>query len=307
MVSVVQGGSGMPSGELLQCFLKQREKSMFASEELMKNGNVLHDRTESHAPRLCSPSVVCSPNATLPGSYFSSNHTLNKSTESGDNMELKEDKIYLMEKVATELGSRPLTDHVPKANLLSSTKVKDEPYDHVDDCNMDMKNVFSNTVSIKSETTIPDEHYENKLDNMRLQDRMKFFSSRKVFDFTSMDSEHPKPSDPGCSILVSEPASLMNIKRRRKWKKTATYVLGILHLKVGILSPPPKKKKLSCVFSISLRCYTCHFICRNSIETALEEDAPGLLQVLISCVTQLCLRIWIVFYCDVALVSFHLK
>ncbi|CAK9311578.1 unnamed protein product [Citrullus colocynthis] len=237
----VEGGSGMPLGELLQCFLKQREKSMFASEELMKNGNVLHDRTESHAPRLCSPSVVCSPNATLPGSYFSSNHTLNKSTESGDNMELKEDKIYLMEKVATELGSRPLTDHVPKANLLSSTKMKDEPYDHVDDCNMDMKNVFSNSVSIKSETTIPDEHYENKLDNMRLQDRIKFFSSRKVFDFTSMDSEHPKPSDPGCSILVSEPASLMNIKRRCKRKKTAT----------------------------------------NSIETALEEDAPGLLQILV--------------------------
>lgn len=39
----------------------------------------------------------------------------------------------------------------------------------------------------------------------------------------------------------------------------------------------------------------CQFICRNSIETALEEDAPGLLQVLISRVVQLCLRIWIAF------------
>ncbi|XP_038874728.1 uncharacterized protein LOC120067269 [Benincasa hispida] len=240
----VERGSGVPSGELLHCSLKQREKSMFACEELMEIENVLHDRTGSHAPRLCSPSVVCSPNATLPASYFSSNHSSNKSTESGDDMELKKDKICSTEKVATKLASQPLTDHVPKANLLSSTKVKDEPYGHVDDCNIygkDTNNVCSNTVLIKSETTIPDEHYENKLDNMRLQDRMKFFSSRKVFGFTSMDYEHPKPSDPGCSILVPEPGSFMNIKGRRKRKKTAT----------------------------------------NSIETALEEDAPGLLQILV--------------------------
>ncbi|TYK26709.1 ty3-gypsy retrotransposon protein [Cucumis melo var. makuwa] len=238
------GGFGVPSGELLQCFLKKRDKSMFASEELMEIENVLHSRTGSHAPRPCSPSEVCSPSLTLTGSYCSGNHCVNKSTESGDDMELKEDKICSTEKVATELDSRPLTDHVPKENLLSSTTVKDEPYDHVDDSNIygkDMNNVFSNTVSIKSEATFPDEHYENKVDNMRLQDRMKFFSSRKDFGFTPLDYEHPKPSDPGCSILVSEPASLTNIKRRCKRKKTVT----------------------------------------NSVETALEEDAPGLLQILV--------------------------
>ncbi|XP_011655236.1 uncharacterized protein LOC101212787 isoform X1 [Cucumis sativus] len=238
-----EGGFGVRSGEL-QCFLKKREKSMFASEERMEIENVLHSRTGSHAPCPCIPSEVCSPCLTLTGSYCSGNRCVNKSTESCDDMELKEDKICSTEKVATELGSRPLTDHVPKANLLSYTKVKDEPYDHVDDSNIygkDMNNVFSDTVSIKSEATIPDEHYENKVDNMRLQDRMKFFSSQKDFGFTPMNYEHPKPSDPGCSILVSEPASLMNIKRRRKRKKTVT----------------------------------------NSVETALEEDAPGLLQILV--------------------------
>ncbi|XP_023550956.1 uncharacterized protein LOC111808937 isoform X2 [Cucurbita pepo subsp. pepo] len=239
----VEGGSGVPSGDL-QCFLKEKAKSMFASEERMEIGNVLHDKSGSYSPRHCSPSVVCSPNATLSGSYFSSNHSLNKSTESGNDMELKEDEICSLEKVATELGSRHLTNHVPQANLLSSTKVKDEPYDHGEGCSIygkDMNNVYSNTLSIKSETTMPDEPYENKVDDMPLQDRMKFFSSRKDFGFTSMDHEHPKPSDPGCSVLVSEPVNFPNTKRRRKQKKTAT----------------------------------------NSIETALEEDAPGLLQILV--------------------------
>ncbi|XP_022141525.1 uncharacterized protein LOC111011878 isoform X2 [Momordica charantia] len=241
----VEGGSGASSGDPMQCFLKQKGKSMFSNVELTGTRNVLHDQNGCDAPHLGSPSVVCSPIATISGSNFSSNRSLNKLTESGNDMELKEDdRICLSEKVTTELGSRLLTNHAPEANLFYSTKVKDEPYDHVDGCNLhgkDMNNVCSRILSVKSETTMPDEPYENKVDDMRLQDRMKFFSSRKVFGSTSRDYEHPKPSDPGCSSLVSEPASLMNVKRRRKWKRTAT----------------------------------------NSIETALEEDAPGLLQILV--------------------------
>lgn len=218
----------MPSGDLLHCFLKQKEKSVFANEELMEIGNGLPDKTGSDAPRVCSLSVVCSPNATISGSYFSSNHSLDKSTESGNDMKLKVKKICSSEKVATELGSRLLTDHVSEANLFNFTKVKEEPYDHVDGCNLygkDMKNIYSNILSIKSEATMPDGPYENKVDDMRLQDRMKFFSSQKGFGSTSTDYKHLKPSDPGCSIIVSEPASLINIKRRRKRKKTATYIL----------------------------------------------------------------------------------
>lgn len=227
----MQGGSGecAPSGDLLQRFLKQNENVKFSNEQ-MEIGNGLHDRSVSVDSGLSGPSVVCSPDATISESYISSNHALKKSTESGNGMELKEDdKICSLEKVATNLGSRPLTDHIPKSNLLNSTKVKDEPYDHLDGCNLygkDMNNAYSNVLSVKSEITMTDEPYENKVDDIRLRSRMKSFSSRKVFGSTSTAYEHPKPY-PGCSILVSEPASLMNIKRGRKRKRTATYILHI--------------------------------------------------------------------------------
>ncbi|KAK2990743.1 hypothetical protein RJ640_003811 [Escallonia rubra] len=127
--------------------------------------------------------------------------------------------------------------------------VKDEPLDNIElhssDTNAVGNSCFANMIPVKSELEIANESFEDKVDHMLLRERMKLLAS---WDISSSDiyanfEYHRKfvSTGPDCSPIVRESAVPLRTKRLRKRKKTAT----------------------------------------DSVETALEEDAPGLLQVLI--------------------------
>ncbi|KAK3039318.1 hypothetical protein RJ639_028718 [Escallonia herrerae] len=127
--------------------------------------------------------------------------------------------------------------------------VKNEPLDNIElhssDTNAIGNSCFANTIPVKSELEIANESFEDKVDHMLLRERMKLLAS---WDISSSDiyanfEYHRKfvSTGPDCRPIVRESAVPLSTKRLRKRKKTAT----------------------------------------DSVETALEEDAPGLLQVLI--------------------------
>ncbi|CAL5323692.1 unnamed protein product [Camellia sinensis] len=141
--------------------------------------------------------------------------------------------------------------HCMRTSVISSTfvNIKAEPLDYSDVHSLDKSavcNFPSNSmIPVKSELEIPEEIYGDKLDHMLLRDRIKLLASR---DPPNLDnSKNFKclrkivPSVRDCSPIVSESSKPLRISRPRKRRKTAT----------------------------------------DSVETALEEDAPGLLQVLI--------------------------
>lgn len=141
--------------------------------------------------------------------------------------------------------------HCMRTSVISSTfvNIKAEPLDYSDVHSLDKSavcNFPSNSmIPVKSELEIPEEIYGDKLDHMLLRDRIKLLASR---DPPNLDNSRNfkclrkiVPSVRDCSPIVSESSKPLRISRPRKRRKTAT----------------------------------------DSVETALEEDAPGLLQVLI--------------------------
>ncbi|KAF9664085.1 hypothetical protein SADUNF_Sadunf17G0119500 [Salix dunnii] len=123
--------------------------------------------------------------------------------------------------------------------------VKAEPLDNNELHNLDriiVPNFFINKVPVKTELEIPNKLYEDKLDHMQLQDRIKMLtkwkSSESNISGNSEISCKAIPSDVEYGSTVPDPIRFI---KPRKRKKTAT----------------------------------------DSVETALEEDAPGLLQVLV--------------------------
>ncbi|KAF5960398.1 hypothetical protein HYC85_001607 [Camellia sinensis] len=141
--------------------------------------------------------------------------------------------------------------HCMRTSVISSTfvNIKAEPLDYSDVHSLDKSavcNFPSNSmIPVKSELEIPEEICGDKLDHMLLRDRIKLLASR---DPPNLDNSRNfkclrkiVPSVRDCSPIVSESSKPLRISRPRKRRKTAT----------------------------------------DSVETALEEDAPGLLQVLI--------------------------
>ncbi|KAI8029995.1 hypothetical protein LOK49_LG01G02122 [Camellia lanceoleosa] len=141
--------------------------------------------------------------------------------------------------------------HCMHTSVISSTfvNIKAEPLDYSDVHSLDKSavcNFPSNSmIPVKSELEIPEEIYGDKLDHMLLRDRIKLLASR---DPPNLDNSRNfkclrkiVPSVRDCSPIVAESSKPLRISRPRKRRKTAT----------------------------------------DSVETALEEDAPGLLQVLI--------------------------
>ncbi|GMN28462.1 hypothetical protein TIFTF001_002064 [Ficus carica] len=129
----------------------------------------------------------------------------------------------------------------------NSFKIKNEPRDENNCHNWDrnVRGTFSsNMVSVKTETKIVNEPGEDEEDHVCLGDRVKLLRSGDDSVPLSRSFECMRKSVPfatGHSSIVSESVKAFNITRPRKRKKTAT----------------------------------------DSVETALEEDAPGLLQVLV--------------------------
>ncbi|XP_058179662.1 uncharacterized protein LOC131298300 isoform X2 [Rhododendron vialii] len=134
---------------------------------------------------------------------------------------------------------------------LSSTfvNIKAEPLDHGDAHKLEKDAAYNSpsnrVVSVKSELEIPEASYGNEVDHMLLRDRIKLLASREPPSLnSSRNFECLKKTVPcvvDCSPIASESAKPIRINRPRKKRKTAT----------------------------------------DSVETAMEEDAPGLLQVLI--------------------------
>ncbi|KAA8530672.1 hypothetical protein F0562_005394 [Nyssa sinensis] len=179
-----------------------------------------------------------------------------ESTKSGNFLKIQEsDRICSCKIASTAYESCSGQDFVsgaPKrmlnSSLTSFINVKVEPLDNNDLHNLD-KNAVGNflltkIVSVKSELETPDDSDGDEVDHMLLQDRIKLLAPREVPNLDiSRNFKCCRKTVPSAldSPVVSKSAKPLRINRLRKRRKTAT----------------------------------------DSVETALEEDAPGLLQVLI--------------------------
>ncbi|XP_028803080.1 uncharacterized protein LOC114758220 [Neltuma alba] len=127
----------------------------------------------------------------------------------------------------------------------SSTKVKDEPCDNTESHNLKaegLSNFSFNFVNVKSEQELPNIYDNDLIEHVCLRDRLKFVMSGEGFCANSSTSYTSlKDTRPSTLEKNSVFESPESFRLPRKRKKTAT----------------------------------------DSIQTALEEDAPGLLQVLI--------------------------
>ncbi|KAL8550171.1 hypothetical protein ACS0TY_008846 [Phlomoides rotata] len=151
----------------------------------------------------------------------------------------------------TDRGKTLLSDDIRSVKISAIPKlanVKTEPpsYDEFQNSNENTlgQMSFGNFVLVKNEVQNADDACDDELDHMLLRERMKLLSSRNC---PSLDIHQSSkcasevPPAPACRPVESKPAQLLKINRPRKRRKTVT----------------------------------------DSIETAMEEDAPGLLQVLV--------------------------
>ncbi|XP_074371841.1 uncharacterized protein LOC141712702 isoform X2 [Apium graveolens] len=126
----------------------------------------------------------------------------------------------------------------------TSTNVKLEPLENNEpDKNILVNSLMANSVAVKSEPLTSDAFSEDELDHMLLSARIKLLTSRQIAkaDNYSENSKNTVISSLDFQPILSKSDPPARIKPSRKRKKTAT----------------------------------------DSVETALEEDAPGLLQVLV--------------------------
>ncbi|KAL0463387.1 UNVERIFIED_CONTAM: hypothetical protein Slati_0226300 [Sesamum latifolium] len=130
---------------------------------------------------------------------------------------------------------------------LAMIKIEPPNYDEFQSSNVATSGQmsFRNLVPVKTEFQVAGNADEDELDHMLLRERMKLLSSS---DGPSLDIHQGSeclskmvPSALGCRPVASKPSLSLKVNRPRKRRKTVT----------------------------------------DSIETAMEEDAPGLLQVLI--------------------------
>ncbi|XAR58146.1 hypothetical protein NMG60_11026544 [Bertholletia excelsa] len=137
------------------------------------------------------------------------------------------------------------------SSALSSTfvSIKAEPLDYKELHSLDNNAVCdfpsSSIVPVKNDMEMPEESCEDKVDHMLLRDRINWMASQESLDLDNSRkfdcSKKIVPSFLNCRPIAFESAKPIRVNHPRKRRKTAT----------------------------------------DSVETALEEDVPGLLQVLI--------------------------
>ncbi|KAH8483187.1 hypothetical protein H0E87_027817 [Populus deltoides] len=145
-----------------------------------------------------------------------------------------------------KLHCMPATaDSMASSSLSTMINVKAEPLDNNELHNSDrisVSNFSINKVPVKTELEIHNKLYKDKLDHMQLQDRIKMLTKWKSSKSKiSGNSECLRKAIPSDVEYGSTVPDPIRFVQPRKRKKTAT----------------------------------------DSVETALEEDAPGLLQVLV--------------------------
>lgn len=145
-----------------------------------------------------------------------------------------------------KLHSMPATaDSMASSSLSTMINVKAEPLDNNELHNSDrisVSNFSINKVPVKTELEIPNKLYKDKLDHMQLQDRIKMLTKWK-----SSKSKISGNSECLCKAIPSDV----------EYGSTVPDPIRFIQ--------PRKRKKTA----------------TDSVETALEEDAPGLLQVLV--------------------------
>lgn len=136
-------------------------------------------------------------------------------------------------------------DSMASSSLSTMINVKAEPLDNNELHNSDrisVSNFSINKVPVKTELEIPNKLYKDKLDHMQLQDRIKVLTKWK-----SSKSKISGNSECLCKAIPSDV----------EYGSTVPDPIRFIQ--------PRKRKKTA----------------TDSVETALEEDAPGLLQVLV--------------------------
>lgn len=136
-------------------------------------------------------------------------------------------------------------DSMASSSLSTMINVKAEPLDNNELHNSDrisVSNFSINKVPVKTELEIPNKLYKDKLDHMQLQDRIKMLTKWK-----SSKSKISGNSECLCKAIPSDV----------EYGSTVPDPIRFIQ--------PRKRKKTA----------------TDSVETALEEDAPGLLQVLV--------------------------
>ncbi|KAL3838701.1 hypothetical protein ACJIZ3_023292 [Penstemon smallii] len=149
----------------------------------------------------------------------------------------------------TKIKAEPPNNYEFPSSILNLTAIKVEPPNNYEFQSLNAtkaSQMYSeNLVLAKTEVEFHGDSHEDMLDHMLLRQRMKLLSSR--YDpslkvrVTSECMRKTLPSTLDCRPVESRPAQSLKVNRPRKRRKTAT----------------------------------------DSVETAMEEDAPGLLQVLI--------------------------
>ncbi|KAM1201021.1 hypothetical protein FF1_017348 [Malus domestica] len=235
----------------------QADTSSAGGEALVATSS-LHDNSGRNSSVVCRTSMISSPHNVIVEAFsttYQYSVNSNKSNYGGKGSE--SDKKCSSERMppnATELSSCGGQDYLPTCTSRrhcstpsTSVKVKDEPWDDGVFQNQDRNagGKFSfDILPVKNEPRVFNEINEDEVDHMRLRDRLNLLAS-------GYGSELNISRSHGCFVKVvpsakyspiaSESAKPINVIRPRKRKKTAT----------------------------------------DSVETALEEDAPGLLQVLV--------------------------
>lgn len=245
-----EGTSGGLSEFLKQQYAEKGKEDIRVGE--LVPGNQLDDKPEVTAFVSCRTLVTGSSDDIIAETSSVINQYSSESTKSGDDMEIHVSDKNSSERMMVELNSSEGQGYVPAntssaCTSLSSTfvKVKDEPGDNnnlPDPDKSAIRDFSFNKQPLKSELGVSDKLYGDDVDHMPLRDRMKM--PTLVENNISRNNEYLKKSvlsSVGCSIIASESADPIRISRPRKRKKTVT----------------------------------------DSVESALEEDAPGLLKVLI--------------------------
>ncbi|XP_024183116.1 uncharacterized protein LOC112188264 isoform X1 [Rosa chinensis] len=241
---------------LQQLDSQEKGGTSIVGEEAVKATFQPYDNPGTNASVLCR-STISSPqqnvafsSSTSTTSQFSFDVAKSKSNDYRKSSE--SDKICSSERIpptAMNLSLCGGQDDGPTrtSRVHSSVKIKDEPLDNSDFLSLGrcVRGDFSlNILPIKQELRSTNKIGDDEIDNMLLRDRMNLLVSQE-------NSEVTISKNYGCLVKIvpsvvscspiSESAKPISISRPRKRKKTAT----------------------------------------DSIKTALEEDAPGLLQVLI--------------------------
>ncbi|KAG5122792.1 hypothetical protein AAZX31_14G199000 [Glycine max] len=242
--SLEGGNAGLLETITEQTVKKVNEEINFADGKAAEARDQVYDNPEGSNISL-SLGATC-------GSSLLTDYATSKSTGSVISSGLLEDDHLLKSRgIVEQFDSHEEHNVINNDGPISSTsptfiKVKDEPWDIGENYNVTkdaMGSISFKLSNVKSEREVHNEYHDDQAEHMNLIDRLNFLmaGADSSLNISTSYSLKTQPSSSMSSPIFSKSAEPSSIKSRRKRKKTAT----------------------------------------DSVQEALEEDAPGLLQVLL--------------------------